>query len=471
MDWKFTAWWDRFSAEFLSEAGSLGVFLDRAGLTLAHVKKSLLGVQAQHILHLPLSAGSLEDLGPPLKEAVSQWGLEGCPASLAVASEMAFFRPATLPRAAGENLSQVVAYELDRFLPLPAERLYYAFQVVKETETEIHLLLLALPREPVEECLQLLTEANLRPVSVEPAPGAVANAFALLAKRLPSSWLLINLAPEGLEFTTIRGKILAAWRRVGLTPAQDPAAALLLEVQRLEAEGPEVKALCLYGRGSPHLEAAALDRLGEKDLITPELFNLQGMAPDSDQATVLPAVGAALRGLGKVPLGANLLPPEARPALRLGSYSLPKLLLAVFLGLFCIWTGSLLIHKRVMLYQVNSQVAQLAPEARRVERQLEESKALAQQLKSFRRLGESPDKLRILKDLTQLIPDHTWLFQLRISQQTLEISGMSKSAADLIPLLEKSGWLTKTEFASPIVADARKLEHFKIKAEIKGLEP
>jgi hypothetical protein len=50
------------------------------------------------------------------------------------------------------------------------------------------------------------------------------------------------------------------------------------------------------------------------------------------------------------------------------------------------------------------------------------------------------------------------------------MGGLSKSAADLIPLLEKSGWLTKTEFASPIVTDANKLEHFKIKAEIKDLE-
>jgi general secretion pathway protein L len=120
---------------------------------------------------------------------------------------------------------------------------------------------------------------------------------------------------------------------------------------------------------------------------------------------------------------------------------------------------------------VNGEVARLAPEALKVEKQLEESRALSKQLQTFRRrLDQSPNKLVILKDLTQLIPDHTWLFQMRLSQQNLEMGGMSKSAADLIPLLEKSGWLTKTEFASPIVTDASKLEHFKIKAEVKGLE-
>jgi general secretion pathway protein L len=146
-------------------------------------------------------------------------------------------------------------------------------------------------------------------------------------------------------------------------------------------------------------------------------------------------------------------------------------MLLVFLGLCLIWGGSALIHQRVVLYQLNRQVAALEPEARQVERQLEESRALAKQMENFHKMGSTPDKLRILKDLTQLIPDNTWLFNLRLSRQNLDISGMSKSASDLIPLLEKSGWLTKTEFASPIVTDANKQEHFKIKADFKGGEP
>ena len=141
------------------------------------------------------------------------------------------------------------------------------------------------------------------------------------------------------------------------------------------------------------------------------------------------------------------------------------------LGHTGLWAGSALIHQRVVLYQVNRQIAALAPEAKQVERQLDESRSLAKQMGNLRKVGQSPDKLRILKDLTTLIPDNTWLFNLHLSKQTLDISGMSRSASDLIPLLEKSGWLQKTEFASPIVTDANKLEHFKIKAEIKGLEP
>jgi general secretion pathway protein L len=180
---------------------------------------------------------------------------------------------------------------------------------------------------------------------------------------------------------------------------------------------------------------------------------------------VLPAVGAGLSCLGQTPLGVNLLPPAERAAIRLGRFSFTTMLLLIFLGLSCLWGVSAFIHTRVELYRVNRQIAGLSQEAKEVESLLQESRTLAKQLESLRKVGQSPDKLKVLKDLTQLIPDNTWLFNLHLSMQHVNLSGMSSAASDLIPLLDKSGLLKKTEFASPIVTDANKLEHFKIKAE------
>ena len=89
---------------------------------------------------------------------------------------------------------------------------------------------------------------------------------------------------------------------------------------------------------------------------------------------------------------------------------------------------------------------------------------MAKQMESLRKIGQSPNKLKVLKDLTQLIPDNTWLSSLQLSKQYVNLGGTSTAASELIPLLDKSG-LKKTEFASPTVTDASKLEHFKIKAE------
>jgi Tfp pilus assembly protein PilN len=470
MNLSVSAWWDRISAGFLAGAGSLGVFLDESGLTLAHVQQTLSGLEVKHFRHLPVEPDGLGALGPRLAETVAPWGLESCPVSLAVSREMGFLNGAALPRAAAENLAQVVAYELDRFMPLPAERLFFDFQVLGETETEIKLLLMALLREPVEACLQLLAPIGLGPVSLELAPAAAANAFALLAGGLPESWLLVHLKPGSLEFTEIRDRTIRGWRRRPLQAPRDLEKALREEIQHTEGANGNLGAVCLYGHPLPSPAAGALMNLGQVAVIAADALPFMGLAPEADLATAVPAVGAALRGLGKVPLGGNLLPAEERGAVNFGGLPFLKILVVVFLALSSLWAGSLLIHRRVILYQVNSQIEQLTPEIRQVEKQLEETRALARQLQSFRKLEQSPDKLRILKELTQVVPTNTWLFNLRLSQQTLEISGMSRSAADLIPKLEKSGWLDKTEFTSPIVTDANKNEHFKIKAEIKGLE-
>jgi general secretion pathway protein L len=292
-----------------------------------------------------------------------------------------------------------------------------------------------------------------------------------LGGKLPNSWLVLHLAPGAFHLSQVKGHLMKGFIHQSGLPPRKFAQHLKSEIHRLTEDGSAPKALALYGAGGQDFDAATLGREQGLDMVYPNLFPLKGLPPETELPGALPALGAALRSLGKVSLGANLLPAPERVRLDFGRLSLTKLLVLVFLGLCVAWAGNALIHQRIVLYQVNRQLATLTPEAKQVESQLEESRALAKQMENLRKVSQSPDKLKVLKDLTTLIPDNTWLFNLHLSKQTLDISGMSRSASDLIPLLEKSGWLQKTEFASPIVTDANKLEHFKIKAEIKGLEP
>ncbi|MGB6064210.1 MAG: hypothetical protein WBG50_05355, partial [Desulfomonilaceae bacterium] len=112
MKLNFSGWWQSLSTSLLAGVDGLGVYVDEATLTLAHVQKGLQGLQVQHTLRLDREVGA--DQVQRLKEVVDQWGLEGCPVSLAVSRALGFLRPAALPQAAAENLAQVVAYELDR---------------------------------------------------------------------------------------------------------------------------------------------------------------------------------------------------------------------------------------------------------------------------------------------------------------------------------------------------------------------
>ncbi|MBM4286062.1 MAG: PilN domain-containing protein [Deltaproteobacteria bacterium] len=463
--------WDFVSDELLGGPRSLGAFLHRGGLTLAFVEKGLTTPRLHRLTHLDGAVGQLGVLAPALRELAAAWTPDRIPANLAVSRELGFWRRAKLPAAAAENLAQVVAYELDRFFPLPAAALYYDFLVMEETAGHLDLALMGVPREPVDDCLELLRQVGFQVAGAELETTAAANAFALAAGKLPSAWLLMHLQPQGLEVAVLKRGALRACQQFSDDNLRDLPALLQTAWEPLGREAETPGAVCLYGPRDRCRKAAARVEAAGFKAFTPARLQLTGDPAEADPGTALPALGAALRTFKRPPLAANLLPAESRDRIRPSAFSLNKVSLMVFLGLLVLWAGSLLIHKRVALFQVNRQLAGLSPEARQLEQLLRESRTLAEQFKTFRqKLGQYPDRLKIIRELTRLIPDHTYIFHLRLSQQHVEISGLSKSASDLIPLLDQSGWLTKTEFASPIVIDASKLEHFKIKAEIKSVE-
>lgn len=465
--WKFDQLWKNLAASLMAGNEGLGIFLDRNGLTLAHVQKTLAGIQVEHFEPLFLETANMEDLA--LQKTIADWHLESCPVALAVSADLGFCRQVVLPRATLENLVQVMAYELDRFLPLPADQLYYDFQIQGQTATEVHLMLMALPRSKVEECVHLLAEAGLRLVSLQLAPVAACNAFVGLGRPMPGSWLLLHLASGSYDLLHLQDGVVQGYYRGPDLKKSELSKGIVAHVNKICATGPKPKIMGLYGSHSADFNPGLLQQL-DLEIIHPNHFLIAGLSPEPNFDTALPAIGAALSCLGKVFQGINLLPPAERAPVKFGKFSTTAILLAVFLGVLILWGAGALIHTPVELYRVNRQIAKLSPEAKKVESLLQESRGLASQMANLRKIGNSPDKLKILMDLTRLIPDNTWLIDLRLSKQYLDMDGMSHSASDLIPLLDKSGWLKKTEFASPIVTDANKLEHFRIKGESKGLE-
>lgn len=464
---RLKSWWRALSREALAGAAGVGAYYDRRHLVLAHLEKGFTGCLAQHVVQLEVPDGGLAALAPQVQELVTAWGLTQPPAGLAVSSRLGLVRPAVLPAAAKAHLARVVGYEIDRFLPLSADQLVYDFQVVGETETEVRLLLMAVPRALVEEWLALCAAAGLSPVSVEPAPLAAANAFAVLHRRPPSAWLLLAADAEAYDLLEFAGRRLRSWRAglgVPELPAPEPEGAGTTG----PGEGP--RALYVAGGAALRPQVAAWQERLPFPVVSDTQVVLKGPAAGRGaESWAFPAMGSALRGLGRVPFPVNLLPESDRAVTKLTGLLLTRFFLILLLSLAVVWLGSIFIQSRITLAKVERQVAQLAPEVREVEKQLSEAQNLVKQYHELkRRVEQYPGALPILRDLTQIIPEHTHLFSFRLSKGQVELSGKSASASDLISILEKSGRFTRTEFISPIVTDETGSEIFKIKADIKG---
>jgi general secretion pathway protein L len=66
-----------------------------------------------------------------------------------------------------------------------------------------------------------------------------------------------------------------------------------------------------------------------------------------------------------------------------------------------------------------------------------------------RRKYETPSSVIVLEALSQLLPDHTYVTELHLAGNRLQISGITRDAPSLIPLIEQSRHFTRATFYAP----------------------
>lgn len=83
-----------------------------------------------------------------------------------------------------------------------------------------------------------------------------------------------------------------------------------------------------------------------------------------------------------------------------------------------------------------------------------------------RKRGEhSP--IELLDELTQLVPDHTWVLKFGYRGERLTLSGYSAKPSSLIGLFEESAMLTGVRFSAPVTMDQKiGLERFNLEATV-----
>ncbi len=139
------------------------------------------------------------------------------------------------------------------------------------------------------------------------------------------------------------------------------------------------------------------------------------------------------------------------------------------IGLLLLLTIALLtplwqMHQVVLL--LHQSLHDLQHPLQQVEALRQQQQRLAEDVRFLRDLRlTQPSTITLFEELSQRLPDTTWLYELRLSNGLLTIQGESANAADLIRVIEASPYFHNTAFQSPITKQGER-ELFQLATQI-----
>jgi len=463
---------DLSRADFLKSAG-LYVTPDR--LYLVRLRKDLfrLSLIEEEIREIPSgedAASRRQAIGEALRSFLSRFDLAKEPFYVCLSPDQVVSLELFLPQAAAENLSQVVEYEIERYLPFRREEVYYDFLPLGKKGDKVGLLLFAVPRRIVDEILDTLAAFGVKPRAVESSATALSNYLLFCAGAVTGSALVLGGQNNAWELIGLRGddngwrrerKLLFAHWLPQTEWAQGPGRAFFHGA--LE----ESTRLFTWGYISDLLLSLGVESLKCDDLLVLGKEKFAGKK-GLGHPLFLPAVGAALRGLREATFTLNLLPGAKEEGRRKAlSWVNASLALLLLIGL-AVWGASYPVRDEIRLRQLQKENQKLAPAVEVLRKEEEELNRLRKETGLLSGLKERRGViLRMLDELSRVVPNNAYLSNLRFREGTVELHGSAENASHLVPLLERSALFENVTFNAPSSRSRDNRESFSLKAEIE----
>jgi hypothetical protein len=453
------------------------VGIDPSGrrLSVAAMRGGIGGLAPQappacHDLRGEREAARLEEAEGLLADYVARHRLGGSAARLCVPADRVYTARVSFPPLKDRDLRAALELELERLFPVPPSSLRFGWRRLAESggKNRVALAVAAAPRAYLEAWEEIASRAGLVLRGAVPAAWAVSAAWSLAgAGRVPGLCAILRDAGGGVEGTVLAGgEPLFSARRPCAEEAMPAEGLALLEDGLVDAPA--------AGEEDPVPVAAPagwLAAAGEGGRFRPvEEFEAAAARVMGGPGTVAEAL-PVWRLLGAFGAAANgrtidLLAPEgggaASPATRaaVGAVAALAVVLAVA------WPSALVMRTSGELRRLDAEIASIRPAVAHVEEALAELAAVEERIAVLgEAAGGRAQALSILRELTDRLPDGTWLTGLRVEERKVEIDGLSPSASEIFPLLTQDGRFRGVEFASPVIRQADNLERFRIRAE------
>lgn len=449
---------------------SLGIDIRDSAVSMVYLKASFKGVRVEaHVTH-PLEkdkplGDNLLVVAELVKDFIRRHGITSTDVFLGIPRDKTIFRYIEMPLAVKENLRASLSYEMEKYVPFSEDDVHFEYQILAEDKKDGKLKLLAIVvrKDMIAPYFELVQRLGIGVSGIETTSTALANTFFYeRGTSGVSPCAAVYLEKDYLEFNLLQDDLLHYSRSIRLEePEADRATAVQKELDH-------VREVLRHDPG--RLQIVLCGPLANDDLfrkltlgtnlqVNLEDFTSNGIPSDD----LLPAFGLALKGLKKVPMQINLLPPELRRKPGRAGRNILLVLLGLIFLLGLSWGGSYIFRQRLVLDNLNFRIKTLQAEVSGIERVGESCEELEDRISYLEKqyLG-CVSVLGMLKDLTERVPENSWVRELTFSEKGVVLNGYAEAASELIPLLEESPLLKDVVFLSTIVKAKDGKESFRI---------
>jgi Tfp pilus assembly protein PilN len=405
------------------------------------------------------------------------------------------FETFEIPSPEKKFVDSIVEFELDKHISSDLKNFYFSYHTSPREGKMMRVTSAALKKETTNYYLELLYRLKLSPSILDVS--TCANANLVLSGKLNHSKpvAIADLGPNDLEITIIKNRDIEFSRQISLddpeigdvyfSPDEDEerlqsltnslSSRIINQIQeglslsRDIEESEELQQIYLLNGGSfAPLLSRALETdtgavasqpkmPGEVSRKVPENFSLSLMAT---------SLGLAVRALKSNVLETNLLPESLLSKEEKKKTSLAVTLPVLAILVLVAYQTVQMVLSDMRLAELGKQLEEVKDQAKifsKVDLEYEEIQSKLGVLQQIER--EHPTKLPVLRELTDTLPKDTWLTNIKIKKNQMEIRGYSASASGLIHLLEKSPYFKEAGFVGAVIRE-KALEKFTIKVEL-----
>jgi Tfp pilus assembly protein PilN len=403
----------KYAEESLIFQESLGISIGDHQIALVYLKGTLRGIRcvASSILSLEKDVHvdrKLHAAGLAVAEFMRENRIGSPSIYVGLPAAAAMFREIEFPAAVRQSLGTTLTYELEKYIPISIDEIYFDYHVAGPAgENRIAVLLMVVKRIDLDHYLDFCRGISGGVNGIEIASTALSNSL--------------------LHFS-------------GGKSTRDLGDDFLM---LLKGAGPSE---------TSHAEHA--DRLMKTFDLTSE--------------ALLPAFGLALKGMRSVAVDINLLPTEyRRRPNRTGYYTMMVLAVLVLVS-FSAWAGSYWVHRNMVSRALNAELVRLTSEMAGIQKTQARIDRIDRQLSELNALNERYTPVSdILRELTQVLPETAWVREFQLDDGKIRLQGYADSASELISLLEASPFFRDVYFTSAIVKEKDGRERFHISLEME----